>query len=299
MGYWCAVLIGSLALVALLLLLHLISLNRAVKEIVKDLNGKLQTDTNTQISVSTADRHIRALAAQLNIQLRTLRQERLKLEHGDAELKAAITNVSHDLRTPLTAICGYLDLLEREKLPSKPQGYLAVIRERADAMCTLTEELFQYSIIAGTLDDLTMERVNVGDILEQSLAGFYAVLIERGIVPDIRMPDEKVICELNGAALRRVFDNILANAAKYSDGDLAVRLTADGTVTFVNRADHLCHVETGRLFDRFFTVQTGSGSTGLGLSIAKALTEKMGGTISAEYRSGSLFINVRFRNGIG
>lgn len=88
--------------------------------------------------------------------------------------------------------------------------------------------------------------------------------------------------------LRRVFDNILSNAAKYTDGDLSVRLTRDGRVTISNR------VQAGRLFDRFFTVEAANGSTGLGLSIAKLLTEKMGGRIWAAYENETLQVFVDF-----
>ena len=99
---------------------------------------------------------------------------------------------------------------------------------------------------------------------------------------------------MDAAALRRVFDNILSNAVKYSDGDLTVSLLPDGTVTFSNRAPSLSRVEAARLFDRFYTVEAARSSTGLGLSIARLLTEKMGGTITAEYEAGTLHIHAAF-----
>ncbi len=95
-------------------------------------------------------------------------------------------------------------------------------------------------------------------------------------------------------ALRRVFDNILGNAVKYSDGDLAVTLLSDGSIRFENSASKLGKVQTKRLFDRFFTVESASGSTGLGLSIARELTERLGGTIGADYQAGRLRICVSF-----
>ena len=127
-------------------------------------------------------------------------------------------------------------------------------------------------------------------MLEQSLAAAYGVLSARGIEPEIQMPEERIVRPLDAAALRRVFDNILSNAAKYSDGDLSIVLAPDGTVTFSNRASALSSVETARLFDRFYTVETARSATGLGLSIAKLLTEQIGGRISADYRDGCLRI---------
>ena len=290
MELWCIVLICSLALAALCLLAYLLVLRHSLREAAEELDEKLRTDTNTLISISSGDRAVQSLVTHINRQLQALRRERLRLHSGNAELTAAVTNISHDLRTPLTALCGYLDLLEQEPQTGAAARYLTVIRERTDAMRALMEELFRYSVLTATADELHTEPVCLNDVLEQSLAGFYGALSARGITPSVQLPEEKVIRPLDAAALRRVFDNILSNAAKYSDGDLAVVLAPDGEVTFSNRASALSRVEAARLFDRFYTVDSARGSTGLGLSIAKLLTEKLHGTISADYENETLRI---------
>ena len=290
MELWCIVLICSLALAALCLLAYLLVLRHSLREAAEELDEKLRTDTNTLISISSGDRAMQSLVTHINRQLQALRRERLWLHSGNAELTAAVTNISHDLRTPLTALCGYLDLLEQEPQTEAAARYLTVIRERTDAMRALMEELFRYSVLTATADELHTEPVCLNDVLEQSLAGFYGALSARGITPSVQLPEEKVIRPLDAAALRRVFDNILSNAAKYSDGDLAVVLAPDGEVTFSNRASALSRVEAARLFDRFYTVDSARSSTGLGLSIAKLLTEKLHGTISADYENETLRI---------
>ena len=294
MELWCIVLICSLALAALCLLAYLLVLRHSLREAAEELDEKLRTDTNTLISISSGDRAMQSLVTHINRQLQALRRERLRLHSGNAELTAAVTNVSHDLRTPLTALCGYLDLLEQEPQTEAAARYLTVIRERTDAMRALTEELFRYSVLTATADELHTEPVCLNDVLEQSLAGFSGALSARGITPSVQLPEEKVIRPLDAAALRRVFDNILSNAAKYSDGDLAVVLAPDGKVTFSNRASALSRVEAARLFERFYTVDSARGSTGLGLSIAKLLTEKLHGTISADYENETLRICIAF-----
>ena len=294
MELWCIVLICSLALAALCLLAYLLVLRHSLREAAEELDEKLRTDTNTLISISSGDRAVQSLVTHINRQLQALRGERLRLHSGNAELTAAVTNISHDLRTPLTALCGYLDLLEQEPQTEAAARYLAVIRERTDAMRALTEELFRYSVLTATADELHTEPVCLNDVLEQSLAAAYGALSARGITPSVQLPEEKVIRPLVAAALRRVFDNILSNAAKYSDGDLAVVLAPDGKVTFSNRASALSRVEAARLFDRFYTVDSARGSTGLGLSIAKLLTEKLHGTISADYENETLRIGIAF-----
>ena len=294
MAFWSIVLVCVLVCCVLILLAYLLVLRCSIREAAEEMEEKLRTDTNTLISISTGDKAVRALAAQINNQLRALRVERLKLQTGNDELTTAVTNISHDLRTPLTAICGYLDLLEQEPQSERSGRYLSVIRERTDALRGLTEELFRYSVITATAEELKREAVCLNDILEQNLAGAYGALSARGIVPDIQLPKEKILRQLDAAALRRIFDNILSNAVKYSQGDLAVSLLPDGTVTFSNSAPSLSRVQAERLFDRFYTVETARESTGLGLSIAKLLTEKMGGAIAAEYENGNLRICVKF-----
>lgn len=294
MESWGVLTVSVLAAAVIILLLRLLSLRASLGEVARELEEKLKTDTNTLISLSTGDRAVCALAAQMNTQLQALRTERLKLRYGDQELKTAVTNISHDLRTPLTAICGYLDLLERESLSDRQRRYVSVIRERTDVMRTLTEELLRYSVITGGEEDFDLEPVCLNDILEQSLAGVCGVLERRGIVPGIRMPEEKIVRTLDKTALRRVYDNILTNAAKYSDGDLTVTLLSDGTAAFENSAPSLDPVQTQRLFDRFYTVQSADHGAGLGLSIARRLTERMGGTVTADYASSRLCVRVQF-----
>lgn len=163
-----------------------------------------------------------------------------------------------------------------------------------DAMRTLTEELFQYSVFSLKEEELHLEQICVNDILEQSLAGFYGVFMKESIVPDIQMTEVKVMRFLDKVALRRIFDNILSNAARYTDGDLSVKLFSDGRITFSNHAAKLDRIQAERLFERFYTVESAKNSTGLGLSIARLLTKKMTGNIKAEYTDGELVIQVDF-----
>lgn len=294
MEYGLIALLAIAGLIILYLLARLWSLRRAARELCAQFEEKLAADTNTPILLSSSDRAMRALAACINRQLRLLRREKQRMENGDREQTAAMTNISHNLRTPLTAICGYLDLLEQEPLGENAARYLAVLRERTDAMRTMTEELLQYTVLRSTADELTRERVDIGAVLEQSLAGFYAVFTARGIAPNVSLPEKPVTRALDAAALRRVLDNILSNAAKYADGALNITLSPDGTLCFSNPAARLDRVQAAQLFDRFYTVNSASGSAGLGLSIAKLLTEKMGGAIAAEYDGGTLYIRLCF-----
>lgn len=287
---------AALAVLVLALILRLRLLQSSLDEIGRQLAERLGTDTNNPIFLSTRDPHARKLAARLNIQLKELRRLRRRYENGDRELKEAVTNVSHDLRTPLTAICGYLELLERGDKTADQARYLALISGRAQAMRRLTEELLRYSVAAGMEDEPDLEPVDLNAAVEEAVAAFYGALVEQGVAPAVSLPETRVVRELDRAALARVLGNLLANALKYSGGDLDIVLDTQGTIVLSNAAPGLDEVQVGRLFDRFYTVETGRASTGLGLSIAKALTERLGGSISARYEAGRLAVDLCFPN---
>lgn len=293
MGTWLWVLIiAFLSVLIAALIIKIISLKRAVKEIEESLSEKLTTDTNTLIDISSNDKRIRSLAGTLNRELAVFRKEKLRYMNGNNELKNFVTNISHDLRTPLTAICGYIELLEREEKTKEAEKYLDIIKKRAEFMVKLTEELFGYSVIMSEDGGKTESYTDVKNVLEESIASFYEVLMARNIVPVINLTKEKVIKNLNSHALSRVFSNLLNNAVKYSDGDLEISLFENGEIVFANTASKLDVVEVEKLFDRFYTVETAKNSTGLGLSIAKTLVEQMRGEISAKYKDGKLYIKI-------
>ena len=270
-GVWCGA--GILVLYNIVLQIKVYLLRKSAKEIRKDFQKLLKTNTNTIIRISS-------------------REKRRCYEQGNLELKEAVTNISHDLRTPLTAIYGYLNLLKKEECPEHIKRYLDAIENRAQALKQLTEELFRYTIVISEAEEMTLQVLPLNGILESSISAYYSVLKQNHIVPEISIPDQQITGRVNENALSRVLGNILSNAVKYSDGDLKIVLSEDGDIRISNHASGLSEVQAERLFDRFYTVNTARKSTGLGLSIAKALMEKMGGTITADYRENVLEICV-------
>lgn len=294
MEIWLWAAIGVMATIIVVLFVKIYTLQKSAKEIKNAFADRLMTETNTLIDISSNDKYMRELAASINIQLRKLREERHFFIEGNAELKNAVTNISHDLRTPLTAICGYLDLLEQEEKSTTIERYIEIIRNRADLLTELIEELFRYSVIISGERLVVREPIAINGILEESIAAFYTTLNKRGIVPNIKITQAKIVRSLERSSLIRVFSNLLNNAIKYSDGDLDITLTDSGEVIFANTASRLNEVQVGKLFDRFYTVEAARKSTGLGLAIARTLIEQMNGTISAKYENGRLSICIFF-----
>ena len=160
----------------------------------------------------------------------------------------------------------------------------------------MTGELFKYSVSSDTQYDsqLSNEDLDLKSIIENSLISFYKEFTSKGIDPQTEFPSGKVIINSNRKTLMRIFDNVFSNVAKYATS-LSVKLSDDGVVTISNDAPDLTPVQVSKLFDKYYTVTDGTNSTGLGLSIAKDLVGRVGGSISAGLSDGMLTITIRFR----
>ncbi|WP_019678136.1 sensor histidine kinase [Ruminococcus flavefaciens] len=280
------------AVIIVLLCVKIYLLKKSAREISAQFADRLKNDTNNQLFISSGDKDMRELADNISRLLGEVRKEKLRYDQGNTELKNGITNISHDLRTPLTAIYGYLDMVRKTDDPEKQARYLGIMKERADMMKQLTEELFRYSVIVSDDENTETENVYVNQVLADSISSFYPALNGRGIEPVIKLTDKRIERRVNKAELSRVFSNLLNNAVKYSDGDLEIVMSDTGVISFSNTAKELSTVEVEQLFDRFYTVETAHYSTGLGLSIARTLVERMGGSITAGYSSGRLTIKI-------
>ena len=279
-----------------ILILKIYMMKKSVREIRTDFSERSNLDTNTLIGVSSQDKDIRGLANDMNHTITKLRKSYHRYNEGDQELKNAITNISHDIRTPLTAICGYLALMKKIDSSDEMKRYINIIDERSQHMKKLTEELFAYSLIMNSEETVELQDVSLNKTLEDCIMEYYAALTERGITPTIDITENKIIRKLDKTHIDRAISNVISNAIKYSDGDFDIKLTDDGTMIFSNKASGMTSVEAARLFDRFYTVETGRNSTGLGLSIARTFVEQMGGEIGAEYKDGRLIIKMSFPN---
>lgn len=288
------VVIALLAVTLLVFGVKIYFLRKTLKELDEGLTDKLDTDTNTPVSLSGLDLYSRKLATDLNRQIERLRKEQHAYESKNADIKNAVTNIAHDIRTPLTAINGYLELFEKVELSEEETRWFSIIRERTDNLKELAEDLFSYSVACTDAESLKLEKLCINEELENALAGFYGAFKSEGIEPEIEITEQPVYRMLDRKAFGRIVNNLLSNALKYSGGDLKVSLSDAGIISISNHATKLENTDVARLFDRFYTIQTAKGSTGLGLSIARMLTEKLGGEIKASLEHQDLIIRVFF-----
>lgn len=290
--FW-KILVFFLLVIIFALLLKIFYMRKAIREIKRGFSEKLYTDTNTPIMLSSHDKLVSSLANDINVELKELQKQKHRYIQGDKELKNAITNISHDLRTPLTTICGYLSLLDKEEKSEHIARQLSIIKDRTFALKQLVEELFRYTTIIFDTENSVYTETVINNVLEDCISSYYAMFKEKGITPSINLCEQKIVRSVDKTALLRIFNNVIDNAIKHSEGDLIISLFENGKIVFSNHTSDLNEIQIGKLFDRFYTVNTARKSTGLGLSIAKALIEKMDGNISADYSNNVLSIIIK------
>ena len=289
--YWILIII-FLILVIIFLISKIVIINLSIKEIETNIEKILKEDSNRLITISTNNINLKKLANNLNLYIYEFRKQEKKYKNGNQELQKSITNISHDLRTPLTAIKGYIDLIEKDNLNKKQSNYLKIISDKVDILTTLTEQLYDYSKCLDLKDKIKKEKVCINDILEDVLVSYYGLFKQKNITPKILIVKKKIFKYLDKNMFVRVLENIISNALKYSEDNFEVNLLGNGKIIISNKAKFLDMTNVNKIFNRYYTLQTGSKSSGLGLSIAKQLIELNGGNIYAKYKNNNLIIEI-------
>ena len=165
---WIYIISIILCMVLLFLIIKLYFIKKSIKEIRVSINKIIKADTNQLLTISSSDKEIKKLANDLNKELQDLRKEKLQYQNGNQELKRIITNISHDMRTPLTAISGYIDLMKENK--EKQKEYIKIIEKKTEELTLLTDQLFDFSKTMDIGVEIQREECCINEILEETLA---------------------------------------------------------------------------------------------------------------------------------
>ena len=294
------VLIVLLALLCAVLIGRQITLERGLHRAARRMREQMADETTARLSLPCPSAGAEELLVCLNELLELRQEERAVYHRKEQELRQQIANVSHDLRTPLTSILGYLQLLEGEGLsPGKRVEYLSVIEGRARTLQTFIAAFYDLSRIEGGELPLERDKVDLGRALSDQLAAAYEQIEESGLVREVDIAPDMPPVWADGGAVTRIFSNLLTNALRHGEDTLAVKLYREGNAVvsaFSNRADGLTAEDAAHVFERFYTadkMRTGQ-STGLGLAIVKALAERMGHTVAARWEDGVFTVEVRW-----
>ncbi|OAB39320.1 hypothetical protein PMSD_05205 [Paenibacillus macquariensis subsp. defensor] len=261
-------------------------LKREIKSATGQLRYYRNSDSMKKIEVALTDKDLEQLAVEVNLLMDTIAQEKAEKRRIEHELKQAVANISHDLRTPLTSILGYLQLLNGKDLTIEERmDYQGVAISRGNRLKSLLNDFFELSVIESMDYELSIERVNMNEILTDTLLGYYDSFMEKDKVPLVIIPEQSLYIMADELAIKRVIENLLNNALSHGKGNVSIALEQHGRhIHLVVCNEVQVAVDMRMIFDRFYTadqVRTGRGK-GLGLSITKSLMEKMRGSIRAE-----------------
>jgi signal transduction histidine kinase len=292
MQYVCIVLV----ILVLLLAARLYFLHHALHSATKDMVDIEQApDQNRQLKSRSTDRSLEPLLTRINLLYSERQKERINYQRREQQIRQEIENISHDLRTPLTSILGYLDLIEDEDTSQAEQAeYLGIIRRRAKILQGFIRDFYEISRIEADDYPLQLASVPVQYILKEVVVAYYLEFEKRGITVDISLEDKPCNIITDKIQFERILNNLVQNALKYAVNQFSIKQTHTKDsccIQFINDTSNLAEEELSRIFERFYTgdQSRANQSSGLGLTITKLLTEKMKGHIEASIEK-DLFI---------
>ena len=283
-----------LIIVIIILLTYLFLYHNEVKHISKVIDNIKDLDSNTLIHSKYNLKNINNLIYKINNLL--TESKNIKIDYGNKNksLMKMMTNISHDLRTPLTSALGYIDIILKSDLSEEEKKKdLITIEKRLRRLEELISSFFEFSRIISTNKLPTLEKINLTSILEESVIVFYDDYKKNNRKILLDCNQRKIIINSNKMLLTRIFENLIGNAYKHSNSDLIIKVEKLNKVKIIFSNELLDDdVDVDKIFDEFYTVdisRTKEG-TGLGLAIAKEFTRQLNGKIYAEKRKGQLKI---------
>lgn len=291
-------LISLLGVSIIILILRLIFIKKEIKNITNQLNNYNEFKTKKKLDINLLDDDIESLAESINNHIEISKSDRIKQIRADEELKSLITNISHDLRTPLTSIIGYLQMLKTQNLSDeKRNNYLKIAERRSKDLQELINNFFTISIIEANQYNINLELLNLNDIVFNVITSFYDQLNSKGIEPEINILKEDIYILGDISAVKRVLENLIINVLNHSEGEVTIKLernNENAILTIINAAKNLTENEAELIFNKFYkgdkSRNSNKDSTGLGLAIVKELMKKMNGSVSSKVNSGLIYI---------
>ena len=285
-----------LAIICVVLAVLLIFQKRELSNISRALQKLRENPGDQTVHSSGGSKEADKLISEINLLLSDLREESRKYRRKRHELDNMMTNISHDLRTPLTSAVGYLEIIRSGGLsPEEEERELKIISERLARLQELIDSFFEFSRIVSEDKPPVIEPLNLVAVVEESVSGLYDAYESQGrhIYPELGGPRFEV--KSNRMMLSRIIDNLISNALKHGTGDLHI-VREGSRLVFRNEIPEGEFIDTSRVFDEFWTTDTSrtSGSTGLGLAIVKQFADILGIDVSASVDGGSFVITLEF-----
>lgn len=280
---------------------HLWCYKKQIKHIEKQLEFLKEEESNYQLTSVCEVGDTVALISNINCVMEKLRKEKRELQKANRGYRESITSISHDIRTPLTSVKGYVQMLQNPTiLEWKKMEYLHIVECRLEDLSEMLNQLFEYARIEAGEMALNLEKINVRNLFTETISMFYDEFVKKGCEPEIEIVETPCFILADSHAFVRILENLIKNALVHGIGDYKFLLKLVGQQIFIqisNKTDTIEEKDMEQIFDRFYTTDQSRTrkSTGLGLAIARKFTEQMGGKIQAYLYQDNFTVEVQFK----
>ncbi len=270
-----------------------------VKEEFKEICKNIEL--NRRLTYFSGNKNFENLLVTLNRYLEESQREKIKYMRREKAIRSEIENISHDLRTPLTSILGYLELLIDDSVDEyEKKEYLSIIQRRTKGLYNLVDTFYDVSRLEAGEYKLNIENVNIDKEVREHILLFYNDFENKNIEVEVELLNEEVCIQADKNALERVFNNLFQNAIKYTKDKFKISLKKENNrvvITLSNYTDELDEKDVENLFDRFYMKDNSrsTSSSGLGLTVTKLLVEEMNGEIKAEFEGNTLKFIISYK----
>ncbi|WP_120197790.1 sensor histidine kinase [Lacrimispora algidixylanolytica] len=260
---------------------------KQVQNIADELKRILDENTDEKVMIFTEDKEIKHLLEQINRTLEDRQNANAGYRRSVLNTKRMLSNISHDLKTPLTVIIGYLEMLLMQETLEKDK--IRKVSHKANELKEQIDRFFTLAKLEAGDTVLTMSKINLNEYCRETIIDFYNILTEKEFEVNINIPDPPVFVYADREALGRILNNLISNAVRYGDAGhyLGLTLRREDNFVFVDVIDHgkgIASSEIPRVFDRLYTLEDSRNreiqGNGLGLTIARSLAEKINGTLT-------------------
>ena len=298
------IIIVSLSLICLILLIWILVIKKNVRETRDELRKTKEEDYNRQLRVSLMDKDVESLVAEINSNLEYQKSLKLEEEKSRRQLEQSISDIAHDLRTPLTVVKGNLQMLEKENLSESGREYLNISSRKATTLKGMVDEFFELSVLESDSKPVELCKLDAIGFLSEFVIENETLIRDKNLTPEISFPEKSVFIQANREMLSRVFSNLISNILKYAKDSFELSVFEEESsdkphqkvcrIRIGNNVEDPASIDIEHIFDRTYRADKArsDGSAGLGLYIAKLLTEKQKGSINATLEDSKLYFDV-------
>lgn len=278
---------------SIVMYIKLFAYKRQIRDITNQIRDFKGRKPSKKINTQIADKDIEELACEVNEYLELYKRNEQEKVIFENTLKQGIANMSHDLRTPLTSIVGYLKLLQNDEIDKNEA--LDILNNKTNKLNVLINDFFELASIESEDYELDMARVNLTNVVSDEVLSLYEAFQSKGLEAKINILDKPIFIMSDKDSLERIIDNLLSNTLKYAEKDIEINLekSKDKAILRIsNKCTSIDEKDVLHMFDRFYMadkVRKGQG-VGLGLSIVKSLMEKMDGVIISKFEQNRVSI---------